>query len=43
MALPWKELVQVCKEEGIWSLVDGAHSVGQEVRPPITRVSFALW
>lgn len=28
--LPWKELVQICKEEGIWSVVDAAHSIGQE-------------
>ena len=38
MALPWKELVQICKEEGVWSLVDGAHSVGQEVRVPTFAV-----
>lgn len=30
--LPWKELVQICKEEGIWSVIDAAHSIGQEVR-----------
>lgn len=28
--LPWKELVQICREEGIWSVVDAAHSIGQE-------------
>ncbi|THH33200.1 hypothetical protein EUX98_g987 [Antrodiella citrinella] len=28
--LPWKELVKVCVEEGIWSVLDAAHSVGQE-------------
>lgn len=29
--LPWKEMVQVCKEEGVWSVIDAAHSIGQEV------------
>lgn len=29
--LPWKEMVKICKEEGVWSVVDGAHSIGQEV------------
>lgn len=28
--LPWKEMVNICKEEGVWSLVDAAHSIGQE-------------
>lgn len=28
--LPWKEMVKICKEEGIWSVIDAAHSIGQE-------------
>ena len=31
--LPWQEMVKVCREEGVWSVVDAAHSLGQEVRP----------
>ncbi|KIK61027.1 hypothetical protein GYMLUDRAFT_167026 [Collybiopsis luxurians FD-317 M1] len=30
VALPWKEMVKICKDAGIWTVVDGAHSVGQE-------------
>lgn len=30
--MPWKEMVRVCREEGAWSVVDAAHSIGQEVR-----------
>ncbi len=29
--LPWREMVKVCKEFGIWSVIDGAHSIGQEL------------
>lgn len=29
--LPWKEMAQICKEEGVWSVIDAAHSIGQEV------------
>ncbi|KAJ4469660.1 pyridoxal phosphate-dependent transferase [Lentinula aciculospora] len=29
-SMPWKEMVKICKDAGIWAIVDGAHSVGQE-------------
>ncbi|KAF8159185.1 pyridoxal phosphate-dependent transferase [Crassisporium funariophilum] len=29
--LPWQEMVKICREENVWSLVDAAHSIGQEV------------
>ncbi|KAF7325620.1 Aminotran-5 domain-containing protein [Mycena kentingensis (nom. inval.)] len=28
--MPWKAMVQACKEEGIYTVVDAAHSIGQE-------------
>ncbi|KAG6865150.1 hypothetical protein C0991_004833 [Blastosporella zonata] len=28
--LPWKELVNISKEAGFWTVVDAAHSIGQE-------------
>lgn len=28
--LPWQEMVEICKEEDVISVVDGAHSLGQE-------------
>lgn len=30
--MPWKDMVKVCQEEGVWSVIDAAHSIGQEVR-----------
>lgn len=28
--LPWKQMVSICKDYGVWSIVDAAHSIGQE-------------
>ncbi|KAF8885057.1 pyridoxal phosphate-dependent transferase [Gymnopilus junonius] len=41
--LPWKEMVKICKEEGIWSLVDAAHSIGQEVGLNLTEADPDFW
>ncbi|KAJ3979709.1 PLP-dependent transferase [Lentinula detonsa] len=29
-SMPWKEMVKISKDAGVWAIVDGAHSVGQE-------------
>lgn len=29
--LPWEEMVRICKEEGVYSVVDAAHCIGQQV------------
>ncbi|KAF8075269.1 pyridoxal phosphate-dependent transferase [Lyophyllum atratum] len=41
--LPWKELVAICKEAGAWSVVDGAHSVGQEVDINLSEAQPDFW
>jgi hercynylcysteine S-oxide lyase len=30
VACPWKDMVNICREQGAWSIVDAAHSFGQE-------------
>ncbi|KAG2012232.1 hypothetical protein CC2G_012266 [Coprinopsis cinerea AmutBmut pab1-1] len=30
LLLPWQELVKIAKEEGLWTVIDAAHSIGQE-------------
>lgn len=30
MVYPWRDVVKLCKKYGILSMVDGAHSIGQE-------------
>ena len=29
--LPWREMVKIAKDADVWSVVDAAHSIGQEV------------
>ena len=29
--MPWQEMCRIAREEGVWTVVDAAHSIGQEV------------
>ncbi|KAJ7919311.1 PLP-dependent transferase [Mycena leptocephala] len=41
--LPWKEMVQVCKEEGVMSVIDAAHSIGQELNLDLNKADPDFW
>lgn len=41
--LPWKEMVKICKEEEVWSVVDAAHSIGQETNLNLTEADPDFW
>ncbi len=29
--MPWQEMCKIAREEGVWTVIDAAHSIGQEV------------
>ena len=41
--LPWKEMVEICKEEDVWSVIDAAHSIGQEVDLDLGKADPDFW
>lgn len=41
--LPWKEMVAICKDAGIWSVVDAAHAIGQEVDINLSEAKPDFW
>lgn len=41
--IPWQKLVKICKEENILSIVDAAHSIGQEQNINLTEVAPDFW
>ena len=43
MHLPWKEVVAICREEGVRSVVDATHSVGQEVGINLEEAKPDIW
>ena len=36
-------MVQICKDEGVWSVIDAAHSIGQEVDLDLGKVAPDFW
>lgn len=43
LLLPWREMVHICNEENVWSIVDAAHSLGQENDLNIAQVNPDFW
>jgi hypothetical protein len=41
--LLWKEMVQVCKTEGVMSVIDAAHSIGQETNLDLNTADPDFW
>ncbi|KAJ7157162.1 PLP-dependent transferase [Mycena filopes] len=41
--LPWKEMVDVCREEGVLSLIDAPHSIGQETNLDLSKAGPDFW
>ncbi|PFH44955.1 hypothetical protein AMATHDRAFT_164401 [Amanita thiersii Skay4041] len=41
--LPWKEMVNICREEGVLSVVDAAHSIGQELHINLEEAKPDFW
>lgn len=41
--LPWQEMVKICQEEGVYSVVDAAHSIGQEMNINLEETQPDFW
>ncbi|KAJ6617178.1 pyridoxal phosphate-dependent transferase [Mycena sp. CBHHK59/15] len=41
--MPWQALVQICKQEGVYSVIDGAHSIGQEMNINLGKADPDFW
>jgi selenocysteine lyase/cysteine desulfurase len=41
--LPWEEMVQICREEDVVSVVDAAHAIGQQVGITLSESKPDFW
>ncbi|KAI0649240.1 PLP-dependent transferase [Trametes meyenii] len=43
VALPWREIVRIAREEGVWTVLDAAHSIGQEADLNLSEAKPDFW
>lgn len=41
--LPWKQMINICHEEKVWSIIDAAHSFGQERQVNLASADPDFW
>lgn len=41
--MPWQDMVKACKEEHVWSVIDAAHSIGQEPDINLSEAQPDFW
>jgi len=41
--MPWQEMVRICREEAVYSVVDAAHSIGQEMNINLGKADPDFW
>ncbi|KAM6497476.1 Pyridoxal phosphate-dependent transferase [Amanita muscaria] len=41
--MPWERMVKICAEEGVLSLIDAAHAIGQQVGLDLTEAKPDFW
>ncbi|KAL1949376.1 hypothetical protein VTO73DRAFT_8257 [Trametes versicolor] len=41
--LPWKEMARIAREEGVWTVIDAAHSLGQEYGINLSEAKPDFW
>lgn len=41
--LPWEQMVKICKDEGVISVVDAAHNIGQQVGIDLKAADPDFW
>jgi len=41
--LPWKEMVAICRDAGVYTVLDAAHSIGQEPDINLSEVQPDFW